>query len=429
MKSILLTTTAIVAFAGAAVADGHVTVTWSGAATAGMAREGGADAGTQSTLSETAQAAAIADTTGNSITTALLYQASVLDDVVSGTSITTTTAGTTATAIAADLAAVRAALTAAILTANTSGLSGAALKAVLTPLNEANALLDATFGSAEAATGDFDTYAEINATVVGSVALDNGMTLSGAMSVDAGTGYDFADDDGFDAAKTNGVAFDYVMLDAGAMGTLTFAPDDIAHLVDDDDDEAADVLYTNDFGVAAFSFALDVDKDTDATAADAVVAWDAAADETTYTPAVAADVQWSAKIAAPIGAAGSVYAAFDEEQGNAFGGSYTIEGITFSASSKLEALEAAQDEDRSNTIGASYTVAGLTVGGEYNTIKDGNQWSVSGSYAADAFSIAASTNEGEEWEVTGSIAISDNASFVGGVNYTEDAFAGVSFSF
>ena len=44
--NILLTTTALVAFAGAAAADGHVTMSWSGTATAGVAREGGADAGT-----------------------------------------------------------------------------------------------------------------------------------------------------------------------------------------------------------------------------------------------------------------------------------------------------------------------------------------------------------------------------------------------
>ena len=53
MKNILLTTTAIVAFAGAAAADGHTSFTWGGAATAGIAREGGspAVAGTMVTAS------------------------------------------------------------------------------------------------------------------------------------------------------------------------------------------------------------------------------------------------------------------------------------------------------------------------------------------------------------------------------------------
>jgi hypothetical protein len=182
---------------------------------------------------------------------------------------------------------------------------------------------------------------------------------------------------------------------------------------------------------------MDVDKDTNATPSSA--SWSVEEDSegqavfddsgVFYNAAVAADVQWSAKVAAPIGEAATVYAAFDEEKGNAFGGTFTIEGITLSASSKLEAVEEAEGTDRSNTIGASYTVGGLTAGGEWNSIEDGNQWSVNGAYAIEGITIAAGTNEGEEWEVTGSYALTDAASAVAGVNYTEDAYVGVSFSF
>ena len=90
------------------------------------------------------------------------------------------------------------------------------------------------------------------------------------MSVDAGTGYDFADDDSFDAAKTNGVALDNVSIDFGAGGKLTLDQDAVTHLVDADDDAAADLLYTNTFGTASFSFAADIDdgdSDTKASAA------------------------------------------------------------------------------------------------------------------------------------------------------------------
>ena len=40
MKSILLTSTALVLVAGIAAADGHSSITWSGTATAGVARIG-----------------------------------------------------------------------------------------------------------------------------------------------------------------------------------------------------------------------------------------------------------------------------------------------------------------------------------------------------------------------------------------------------
>lgn len=379
-----------------------------------MAREGGADAGAGITLEAFNKIDGV---------TPLTTQAQ-LDALLDTT--------------AAELVAIR--KTIAEARANVAldeGTTAAEKAAALKLLDAQAATLNALYGSAEVKTGDFDTYAEVNATVVGSVALDNGMTLSAAMSVDAGTGYDFADDDGFDAAKTNGVGFDYVAIDAGAFGKLTIAPDDTVHLVDDDDDEAADLLYTNTVAGVSLSFALDVDKDTDATPSSA--SWSVAEDSEGldvfedgaifYNAAVAADVQWSAKVASPIGDAATVYAAFDEGKGNAFGGTYAIAGITLSASSKLEAVEEAEGKNRSNTIGASYTVGGMTVGGAWNSIEDGNQWSVNGAYAIEGIAIAASTNEGEEWEVTGSYALTDAASAVAGVNYTEDAYVGVSFSF
>ena len=46
-----------------------------------------------------------------------------------------------------------------------------------------------------------------------------------------------------------------------------------------------------------------------------------------------------------------------------------------------------------------------------------------------AISVAAETDEGEDWEVTGSYDLGSGASLEAGVNYTEDAFVGVSFSF
>jgi outer membrane protein OmpU len=410
MKNILLATTAIVAFAGAAAADGHTSVTWSGAATAGVAREGGTDA--------------VANTnTANILSTAEAdYNASARAP----------TAATTEAGLRADITAEIAFLVADDIANNTDQ------SVTIAALNNITNYLNVGAGSDAVANGDFDTYAEVNATVTGTVATDMGVTLSASMSVDAGTGYDFADDDGFDSAKTNGVGFDNAVLDGGVYGILTFAPDDLAQLVDDDDDASADIKYVNTFASATFTMVMDIDADTDDVAASAVAATatptadNGNAGDIVYaagSAAVAADVQWSAKVEAPVADFATVYAAFDEEGGNAFGGTVALQGVTFSLSSKLEALEEEEGTDRSNTIGASYVMGAMSVGASWNSIDDGNQWSINGAYAAGAISLAASTNEGEEWEITTAYALGDNASVKAGVNYTDDAFVGVAFNF
>ena len=466
MKSILLTTTAIVAFAGAAAADGHISIGWSGTATAGVAREGGSDAVDGAavatitalldayTTSTTAPTTADVDFAATAILTTLGTASGVAYDDTTP-ALAASTAAAIFTKINADLKAERiqadGALAGGILTA-------AQHKAVVADLDAAAATMAVLGGTDAVETGDFDMYAEVNATVTGSVATDNGLTLSASMSVDAGRGYDFADDDGFDSARTNGVGFDNVTLDAGTFGTLKFAPDDIAHLVDGDDDGSADVIYTNDFGVAKFSFALDIDTDSDdeasattwafsddATSADAIKFYDRVQNESfaaatdvdgdndtdvlTYTAGNPADVQWSAKVEAPVGDIATVYAAFDEEGGYDVGGSTTIAGLTVKAKVKSEALAVAQDKDAEFDVSGSYTVSGLTVGAGWNSIEDGDQWRISGAYTMGAISVAASTDEGEDWEVTGSYDLGSGASLVGGVNYTEDAYVGVSFKF
>ena len=412
---ILLTTTAIVAFAGAAAADGHISIGWSGTATAGVAREGAVDA-----VDGVETIAGVLGTTADALNALTTNATDAADLTIFGDIVDQiTTAGIFA-----------------------NGVDTAANEAAY------NATVDAATGSEAVDAGDFDTYAEVNATVTGSVATDNGLTLTAAMSVDAGTGYDFADDDGFDAARTNGVGFDHVSLDAGAFGTLKFAPDDIAHLVDGDDDGSVDVLYTNDVGVAKFSFALDIDTDSDDEAARqawpvvttepaagsdvpflAVSVDGAAPAYLTYVAPVTADVQWSAKVEAPVADIATVYAAFDEEGGYDIGATATVAGLTVKAKAKSEALAVAEGDDTEFDIHGSYTVSGLTVGAGWNSIEDGDQWRISGAYTMGAISVAASTDEGEDWEVTGSYDLGSGASLVGGVNYTEDAYVGVSFKF
>ena len=454
MRNTLLTTTALVLTAGIASADGHASVTWSGTATAGLAREGSAAA--------KKAVAVAAGTTENGVTTALtafngqtgatttagaafatiILASVVLDIDAIDTAMqaagygATTTSGTTLILARADIAALNKKLA-------TGGVTDAANeKVLLASTQNVTDILNAAHGqlaTTKAAAGDWKTYSEVNATVTGSVTA-GGVTLTAAMSVDAGTGYDFASDDGFDAAKTNGVGLDNVTLDLGTGGKIKFDDNAIAHMVDADDDATGDVSYTNTFGTATATVVMDVNtKDTDATfvkgvgtkltAVDNTIA--AAAGDFAASAAVAhtvQDVQWSAKVSMPVGA-GSVYGALDEEGGNAFGGKFGLSGMSVTFDSKLEALDKELKTSRSNTLGVSYVVDTLTLGATYNSIKDGDQWGLSAGYTADGMSINLATDEGSDWSATGSYVLGAGASVKAGVNYTEDAYLGLSFAF
>jgi len=426
MKRILLTTTSLILAAG--VVSAETSISWSGTATAGVAREGAA-------------AASVTTITANDILTARL---DILAVDTTATSSASSSTGTD-TAITAAVAAAGTATVATLLVNITSALANLSLgtsnaavgaatiadnAAAVTELNRIKTYLTAGAAVAAGTVGDFASYSEVSTTVKGSVSTDNGMTITAAVSVDAGTGYDFADDDGFDAAKTNGVGLDNVTV-ATAMGTFKIDQNAVTHLVDGDDDGAADLLYTNTFGTMSISAAIDLNKDGDATAVRGKTARgnnDGTVGELTTVAAVAADVAWSAKVSMPV-AGGSAYVAMDEEGGNIFGASTTLSGIGISFSSKLEALEEEESADRENNLGLTYAMGATTLGASWNSKEDGDQWGISAAYAADGMTISASTDEGSDWSVSGSMALGGGASAVAGVNYTEDAYLGLSFAF
>jgi len=462
----------------AGVATAETSISWSGTATAGVARIGKIDAGV-ATLTDAqinlldggtggattkGDVSTITDVAGSSITTDMTSPAFASDGagtaaeiaayrkanaaaiiVAAGEQALTTTEATALTNKIASIDVFRS------MTVNTAGSASPAtvgvgdtvfggitldvsstnhdtvaeVDAILDPLRASavEALRASAYntngGTAAAVAGKFQTYSEVNATVTGSVSTDNGITITAAVSVDAGTGYDFADDDGFDAAKTNGVSLDNVTI-ATAMGTFKIDENAVAHLVDGDDDTNADILYTNTFGSASISAAVDISEDKDPVYV--------AADGLNNVTLVANDVQWSAKISMPV-AGGSAHIAMDEEGGNVFGASTTLSGFGLSFSSKLEAHEEEAKKDRSNTLGLTYALGTTTLGATWNSVEDGDQWGISAAYAADGMSISASTDEGSDWSVSGSMALGSGASVVGGVNYTEDAYLGLSFAF
>jgi len=430
MKRILLTTTSLAMFAGVAAAE--TSITWSGVASAGVARTGKA-------------AAVTVGATAINLSSIILDANAALD-LAAAQASSTVTASATAAEIAAEIVVLRAA---SVELRNNETYAAAAYATadettsfakVIAALDVVSANLAALNGldSAEVTTSDFQSYSEVNATVTGSVTTDSGMVLSAAVSVDAGQGYNFKDDEGFDAAAAGRVALDNITLNAGTLGTFKIDQDAITHLVDGDDDGNADLLYTNTLGAISVSAAVDLSTDVDdnATAAAANITHSggsASAASFTLTDAtthgVAADVQWSAKVSMPV-AGGTAYVAMDEEGGNVFGASTTVGGIGVSFSSSLEALEEGLSMDRSNTVGLTYVMGSVTTGASWNSKEDGDQWGISAAYAAaDGLSISASTDEGSDWNVSGSYALGSGATVVGGVNYTEDAYLGLSFAF
>ena len=453
MRNTLLTTTALVLTAGIASADGHATITWSGAATAGVARAGSAEVVAAGKAAAVSTAGKLVEVINATTGSAGYFAGLILElnlevdliktktDAMIGHGTLPTVTSTSATNIRSDIVALRKIADAALVLHPAENAVKHA--EVVRMLNVTAETTDVVYGSAatvKAAAGDWNTYSEVNATVTGAVVTDNGFTLSAGVSVDAGSGYDFADDDGFDAAKTNGVSLDSVSLAMGAMGTLTLNEDAVTHLVDGDDDATGDLKYTNTFGSATLTAVMDLDKDGDTAASKAGV------DTITYTShgttastygstvltkgaaAVAADVAWSAKISMPV-AGGSAYVAMDEEGGNIFGASTTLSGIGISFSSKLEALEEELSSDRENNIGLTYALGATTLGATWNSKEDGDQWGISAAYSADGTTISASTDEGSDWSVSGSMALASGASVVAGTNYTEDAYLGLSFAF
>ena len=340
MRNTLLTTTALVLSAGIASADGHASISWSGTATAGVARIGAVaavKAGAISTAAGTVWTnAAAGDSTNANVAAAkteyLGLQATAVANVsaaiITAGGGTTTHAGTTVAGLRTDLAAMK--------VESAATLSAAGHKIILASITLIEGGLDFTYGTAavaEVKAGDFATYSEVNATVKGSVTAGT-TTMTAAVSVDAGQGYDFADDDGFDTAAAGRVSLDNVTI-ASSIGTFKIDQDAVAHLVDAGDDATGDILYTNTFGTMSVSVVVDANKDGDATAkkavAGTVTVTHAAANVSTFTnnaavAAVAADVAWSAKVSMPLGT-GSAYVAMDEEGGNIFGAAATLGGV------------------------------------------------------------------------------------------------------
>jgi hypothetical protein len=274
--------------------------------------------------------------------------------------------------------------------------------------------------TAATAIGDMTDYSEVNLTGTASVTTDIGITLSAGISVDAGKGYTFGDGDTFDTTAAGRVSLDAVSI-SGGFGTVTIGSDNIAHLVDADDDGSGDMSYKGTFGVVTVQAVMDQAKDPNVTAVDA--------DAVNNVTGVNANVAWSAAINGAMAGVSWRYAS-DEESGYAASASMTAaEGLTVGVSTKREARQKDLGLDANNGLNFKYTAAGLTLNGAWDSVKDGNQSSYGVEYTADAITVGYNSNEAEERTASATYALGAGASLGAQTNYTEDAQIGVSFSF
>ena len=267
-------------------------------------------------------------------------------------------------------------------------------------------------GSAAFVAGDMETYAEVNLTASASVETDSGLGMSMGFSIDGGTGYDFADDDGFDGAKTNGTGLDHVDI-TGGFGSLRIDASNAAQgagglaMLVDGDDETGDVSYTGSFGGVGVGVVLDLSDDT---------------------AGVNVDTQWSLALS---GSAGDVdwRAAADEEGGYAAKASTTLGGVSVSVDTKIEAAAVDANTPAANGLDVSYTTGGITVSADFDSIKDDDQYGYGVSYTTGAMTMGYKTDEDGDWTGTASYELGGGATIDAGANYTKDAYLGVSFSF
>jgi len=257
----------------------------------------------------------------------------------------------------------------------------------------------AAAGVARDADGVFGVYNSGTIDIAASTETDGGLSISMSTDVSFGRSYGFADDDGF--APESGAIGAPTLSIAGAFGTLTLANDGIDHLYDGDN--SGDVSYAYTAGDLSFGVVYDID-DTDQNE-------DVAGAQLNV---------WSANVAYTVSGVGLSLTVDDRDSYNA-AASYTTGGLTATVETDSDA-----GADAVNTLTLAYAVDAIS--GEVS-VDDADGWSVALGYSANGVGLNVSTDDASAWEATASYDLGGGASLEAGVNYTDDAYAGVSFSF
>ncbi|MDB2522053.1 hypothetical protein N9X16_03410 [Planktomarina temperata] len=407
MKRILLTTTSLVLAAGVAQAE----VTFSGKAEAGVSR--------------TEEVKASAPTTG----TGWAYNASgVLTLTKTGTLVSAP--GTTA---AADALAVTAAEHAYHAAQSTALLGDVNVAKATQAKNAANRAYLA--GTAAVAAGDMVAYSGYDMDVAVSSTLDNGMELSAAFDMGAGSIADRDDDRVLDA-QGGAIALSAVTIKNGGV-TYVIGNDEIDDLYDDT--QNGDVSVSGAMGGISYTLVADLDKDTKAVAASTTHDATASAETFVVVDAVAAvHESTSLKLS---GAAGGVTWSFTTTNKDDFGDAASKVTLGYAAGDALS-FSLTHDTDGAaeaiNTLSATYTMdaISLTVSGadDKNHARNTNTGSKASqnmtiAYANGPLTASFNNDESSAWWATTSYDLGNGADIFATVDHQEFAVVGLTFAF
>jgi len=449
MKRILLTTTSLVLAAGVAQAE----ITFSGKAEAGLNRAAKVKAVTAAFGKQTVSGNATGTANG------LGYTAGVLTTADASGTLGTADATTVAAALVV-LNAAKAALNVALEgQANGTLTASGAAAGTLTQVNAAadgvaearrdlflaQTAYDTQVGTAAVAAkkaGDMVAYSGYDMDVSVSSTLDNGMELSAAFDMGAGSIADRDDDRAMDP-QAAAVALSTVTIKNGGV-TYVIGQDKIDDLYDDT--QNGDVSVSGAMGGVSYTIVADLDKDVTPkaatfTAKSTTTGAITTADYTqaTWTDAVAKVYEsTSMKLS---GAAAGVTWSFATTNKDDFGDAASRVSLGYAAGDALS-FTLTHDTDGAaeaiNTLKATYTMDAitLTVSGSddkahaRNTNKGGKaSQNMSIAYANGPLTASFNNDESSAWWVTSAYDLGNGADIFATVDHTEFAVVGLSFNF
>ena len=249
----------------------------------------------------------------------------------------------------------------------------------------------AHMGVARDAAGTFAVYNSAAIDAAATVVSDSGVEFGMSTSVSFGHSYTFGDGDTF--ATEAGTLGAPKLTAKGSFGTLTFKDGGVDQLYSDG--TAGDVGYNVTSGDLALGLVMDVNGDT-------AVAWSASVGYAMAGVALSAALDDSNSYKASIG--------------------YTMGSITGTLGTDSEASAAAAV----NTLTVAYAADGMTA--KLSTSTDAT-YSIALGYSANGMGVDVSTNQDSEWAATASYDLGGGAKVVGGMNFTQDAYAGVDLTF
>ena len=240
--------------------------------------------------------------------------------------------------------------------------------------------------------GEFHAYSTAGLTITMSGASDSGLTFGAGFTLGTGTAYYFADDDGF-AAEDNATSTEVYV--AGGFGKIAMKvkTDGTGQYkaYQTDDAKGYDLQYTHSMG--ALSVGLRADVDGDAADGDYSVSLGYAQDAVSASLAYDADGAWGAS------------------------GSYTMGAITATLGT---------DDSSVSSIKVAYDADGMSASFKTNTDSD---WDLAAGYSANGISVGVELDESDVWSATAGYDLGGGAALAAGINSSEDAHVGMSFSF